>query len=196
MDLFINGNRIDFVTEGEKTVGEALGSIESACEKEGMTITGIRADGRDIPAGELDDLFAGKIDSVGTIELSTISGNDVKTLIRELGEKFTDDATLLRDIPVQLQTGKDLTVMETINVFSSNLQNLYRLIPLLSITGLPPNEPVIDGVTLDAFPAEITPLLSDLLDGLKNHDTILVGDLSEYELAPRIERLGAALVAV
>lgn len=196
MDLFINGNKIDFVTEGEKTVGEALGSIESACEKEGMTITGIRADGKDIPAGALDDLFAEAIESVGTIELSTICGTDVKNLIRELGGKFTDNATLLRDIPVQLQTGKDLTVMETINSFSTNLQDLYRLIPLLSITGLPPNEPVIDGIALGAYPAELTPLLSDLLDGLKNHDTILVGDLSEYELAPRIERLGMALVSV
>lgn len=196
MDLYINGSKIDFATEGEKTVGEALGSIESACEKEGMTITGIRADGKDIPAGELDDLFAGTIDSVGTIELATISGNDVKALIRELGGKFADSASQLRDIPVQLQTGKDLSVMETINSFSSNLQDLYRLIPLLSITGLPPNEPAIDGIALGAYPSELTPLLTDLLDGLKNHDTILVGDLSEYELAPRIERLGAALVSV
>ena len=173
MDLFINGGKIDFEAEGEKTVGEMLGSIESACEKEGMTITGIRADGREIPAGDLDNLFTGAIDSIGMIELSTISGNDVKNLIRELGDKFAGNAALLREIPVQLQTGKDLTVMETINSFflepsgsvspdSASLDN--RPFPERAVN--------IDGIALDAYPAELTPLLSDLLDGLQKsrHD--------------------------
>ena len=42
----------------------------------------------------------------------------------------------------------------------------------------------------------LSPILEELLDALKKKDTILVGDLSEYELAPKIEELSAVLSAL
>jgi hypothetical protein len=196
MDIYINNEQIEYRAESEKTVGEILGAIESECEKSGATITGIRVDGKQIPAEALDGIFSLAPNSIARIDLDTISGNDVLVLLRNLGQEFTDCAPLLRDIPVQLQTGKDGMVMETINSFSVSLQNLYQALPLLPITPIGDKTPEIDGITLADFPAELTPLLTDLLDALKKHDTVLVGDLSEYELAPRIERLGAVLSAV
>jgi len=196
MDICINGEKIAYNIESEKTIGEILGSVESECEKAGMTVIGIRADGRQIPAGELDAFFVREPASVARIDLDTISGNDVLDLLRELGGQFSDCVSGLRDIPVQLQTGKDILVMETINRFSTALQSLYQALPLLSITRLKGAAPAIDGIPLDAYPSELSPILSDLLDALKNKDTVLVGDLSEYELAPRIEKLGAILSAV
>jgi len=196
MDIFINGSKVDYTTESEKNVGEILGSVEQECEKEGMTITGIAVDGAEIPPDRLDALFARTIDSVRKIDLVTINGEDILGMLRDLGKRFGDRVGPLRDIPVQLQTGKDLAVMETINGFSGDLQSLYKVLPLIPITGLSPEGPEIDGVSLAAFPSELTPLLSELLGALKAKDTVLVGDLSEYELAPRIERLSAALAAI
>jgi hypothetical protein len=196
MDIYINGNKIDYRTENEKTLGEILGAIESECEKAGETITGIRVDGEPVAAEALDGVFAREPSTAGKIELDTISGNDVLMLLRNLGQEFTDCAPRLREISVQLQTGKDGKVMETINAFSISLQNLYQALPLLSITTLRDATPDIDGIALTAWPTELSPLLSDLLDALKKHDTVLVGDLSEYEIAPRIERLGAVLSCV
>ncbi|HNY23023.1 MAG TPA: hypothetical protein PKO22_12830, partial [Treponemataceae bacterium] len=179
MDIFINSGKVDFTIESEHNVGEILGSIEQECEKEGMTITGISVDGKEIPADKLDALFARAIDSVMRIDLATINGEDVLGMLRDLGKRFGDRVGPLRDIPVQLQTGKDLAVMETINGFSCDLQSLYQVLPLIPITKLPPEGPEIDGVTLAAYPTELTPLLSDLLGALKAKDTVLVGDLSE-----------------
>ncbi len=193
MYIAINDKKIDFQLEQEKTIGEILGSLESECEKAGMTITGIRVDGQDIPAESLDEFFNKTPDSITKIELATISGSDILQQMRSLGAFFSSCVPLLQEIPVQLQTGKDMSVMKTINAFSENLQKMYQLLPLLSITELKAEENLIDGISLLTYPSYLAPLLTELLDALGKNDTVLVGDLSEYELAPRIDKLGAFL---
>lgn len=193
MDIFINDKKIDYEIENEKTIGEILGSLESECEKAGMTVTGILSEGVVIPADQLDVLFAQKPDSVKKLELTTISGSDIVFQLRDLGTQFTDCVPLLREIPVQLQTGKDLTVMQTINSFSTKLQTLYQLLPLVKITNITNESSEIDGIPLVSYPGYLAPLLADLLEALGKKDTVLVGDLTEYELAPKIEKLSAVL---
>jgi hypothetical protein len=192
----MNGQKLDFQTEGERSLGEILGAIEIECEKSGMTVTGIKADGRDIPADELDAFFALEPEAIESIELSTISGSDVRAMLGNLGARFTEYCPALIEIPVLLQTGKDLRVMEIINACSSDLRNLYQILPLLAIAGIPGNGPDIDGTALGQYPSVLSPVLRDLLDALEKKDTILVGDLSEYELAPKIEKLGTVLATL
>lgn len=196
MEIRINGEQIDFQLESEKNIGDILGSVESECEKSGMTITGIRVDGIEIPADSLDGLFLRDIGSVSAMDLTTISGKDVERLLRDLGTRFSVSVSLLQEVPVLLQTGKDLQVLEYIHRFSSDLQNLYQLLPLLSIAGIRSETAGSGSTDLEAYPSELAPILGQLLAALEAKDTVLVGDLSEYELAPRIEKLGAALAAV
>ncbi len=196
MDIIINGEKIDFQLESEKNIGDILGSLESECEKSGMSITGIRVDGVTIPADNLDPLFLQEISSVTSMELTTISGKDIERLLHELGTRFSLCVSTLQDVPVLLQTGKDLQVLESIHRFSNDLQNLYQLLPLISITGIQTGSSGSDEANLESYPSELAPILGQLLAALETKDTILVGDLSEYELAPRIEKLGAVLSAV
>lgn len=196
MNIEINGQKLEFQIEGERNLGEILGGIESECEKSGMTVTSIMADGKDIPADELDTFFALEPNAVGTIELSTISGSDVRAMLGNLGTRFAAYCPNLVEIPVLLQTGKDMRVMEIINACSSDLHNLYQILPLLPIAGISGNGPDIDGTPLGSYPSVLSPVLRDLLEALEKKDTILVGDLSEYELAPRIEKLGTVLATL
>jgi len=196
VEIFINGNKIDYVMENEQSLGEVLGSVESECERAGMTIVGISVDGRAVSAAELDGLFPAKPESVGKIELQTLDGKAVQSMLRDLGTGFTECVAPLLDVPVQLQTGKESAVMETINTFSMRLEDLYRLLPLLPITGMEPGQPVFASRPLADIPGVLSPVLEELLEALKNRDTILVGDLSEYELAPKIEELGNVLSAI
>ena len=46
MNITLNGNRLDFQLENEKTVGEVLGKIEEACRKEKSTINEVRVNGK------------------------------------------------------------------------------------------------------------------------------------------------------
>lgn len=196
MNILINGQRIDFETEGEKTVGEILGAMEGECEKSGLTVTGVRVDGVDVAAADMDALFGRDANTVGDIELSTMSGMDVREMITALGTRFAGHGDELVEVPVLLQTGKDLRVMETINALSNDLYQLYQLLPLMPLAGIGGGGPDVDGVALTDIPSSLSPLLKDLLGALESKDTILVGDLSEYELAPKIKQLGSALSSI
>lgn len=193
MDILINGKNIEYSLEAEKTIGEVLGSVESACEEAGMTVTSIAINGKPVSPNALDALFAQAPSSVETIELETLSGEGIRQMMIELGNRFAGCVSALEDIPVQLQIGKDMQVMETIHSFSLDLEKLYKLIPLLHLTGLLKEDITIEGVALSDYPSVLAPLLSELLSALERKDTVLVGDLSEYELAPKIASLGATL---
>ncbi len=196
MDITINGNRIDFTIENETSLGEVLGELESVCENAGMTVTAVSVDGKPIPAEELDGYFARPLEGVSSIDLKTLDAAGIAAMLREYGDRLSGFVPRLRDIPLQLQTGKDLPVMETIHGFSVDLRNLYQLLPLISIAGIAQDRSVVDGIPLETYPSELAPVLAELIKALEVKDTVLAGDLSEYELAPRIERLGAVLSAI
>jgi hypothetical protein len=43
------------------------------------------------------------------------------------------------------------------------------------------------------FFADLTPVLSEFEEALKANDTVLVGDLAEYEICPRLKLASKAL---
>lgn len=193
MDILINGKSIDYSLESEQTVGEVLGSVESACEDAGMTVISIAIDGAPVSPAELDAVFRQSPSSVSRIELETLSGEDIRQMLADLGARFSECVPALEDIPVQLQIGKDIQVMETIHAFSLDLERLYKLIPLVHLTDIAPEDLTVDGIALADFPSNLAPLLSELLSALEQKDTVLAGDISEYELAPKIRALGETL---
>lgn len=193
MDILINGKNIDYSLESEQTIGEVLGSVESACEEAGMTVISIAIDGAPVSPDELDGVFRQDPSSVSKIELETLSGDDIRQMLADLGSRFSECVPALEDIPVQLQIGKDIQVMETIHSFSLDLERLYKLIPLVHLTDLAPEDLTVEGIALADFPSNLAPLLSELLSALEQKDTVLAGDISEYELAPKIGALGETL---
>lgn len=90
------------------------------------------------------------------------------------------------DVPVQLQTGRGQEAMRTIVKLTELLSRVIRLIPLA--------ETCCESVAFDlggvrAFAEELAPVLEEIEDALRAGDTVLVGDLLEYEVAPRLETL-------
>lgn len=193
MDILVNGTNVNFTLETERTLGEVLGSVEEACEEAGQTVISVRIDGTEVPAEGLDAVFAREIASVSRVELDTLAREDILSILNAIGEELTRSVPLLEDIPVHLLTGKDQTVMETIHAFSVQIQKLYRMLPLLSLTGISADRLMVDAVPLDSYPSELAPLLGELLTALERKDTVTVGDIAEYELAPRITSLGKLL---
>ena len=43
------------------------------------------------------------------------------------------------------------------------------------------------------FFEDFSPILHDFEDAMKNNDTVLIGDLSEYEICPRLKSISEAL---
>jgi len=88
----------------------------------------------------------------------------------------------LKEVSVLLQTGRDRPAMESIIRFADATQAVMDLLPFL-----PPD------LERSRLFAELTPVLRELVGAFDSKDSVLIGDLLEYEVAPRLEKLAPFL---
>ena len=188
MVIKINGEELSYTLENEKTLGEVLGSIEEACCREHETIVQVAVDGKELTSHELDLLFKQPVDTDMTVELSTFSGAEIRNYMKSLTPERSDYAKDFEQIPVYMQTGKDVQALKLLGVFSEKLNELYRALLLSDVTELP-IDIQIEGKSVHEYQKEITALLRDIVSSIEEKDIIQVGDLAEYELAPLVKTL-------
>ena len=188
MIIKINGEKLSYTLENEKTVGEVLGSIEEACCREHETIVQVAVDGKELSSHELDLLFKQPVDAGIIIELSTFSGVEIRNYMKGLTQELSKCADDFEQIPVYMQTGKDMQALKLLGVCSEKLNELYRSLLLSDVTELP-FDIQIEGKSVHEYQKEITALLRDIVSSIEEKDIIQVGDLAEYELAPLVKTL-------
>jgi hypothetical protein len=118
--------------------------------------------------------------------------DDVLTIIREacaeMAAGVEDTSARLCDVALDYQTGKDAHAGETIVLFTEQIQDLLTLLRAAPAELLAPDIP-----NVDAYHAEWNKLLNDLVEAFAGGDTVTVGDLAEYEIAPKFTELFNAL---
>ncbi|MDR2730559.1 MAG: hypothetical protein LBB81_06645 [Treponema sp.] len=102
-------------------------------------------------------------------------------------ESMTDDICgRLVDLPLDIQTAKDAHAAQTISIFTVIYEKIIRLYKQLSFQGY--LEKTEDGNMTESIKT-FNSFLKEFLDAYERHDTILAGDLSEYEIAVRLKEL-------
>ena len=99
-------------------------------------------------------------------------------------------AEQLVEVPVQLQTGHEADAMQTVVTLTELLGRVVRLVPLVEGSNA---QPELDMARVRAFAEELAPHLAELKEAFEAQDSVLLGDLLEYELAPRLESLNEVL---
>ncbi|MGI5084388.1 hypothetical protein [Treponema putidum] len=195
MNIKLNGQEIELKPENEITIGDVLGNIEEACRQKQNTITQVCANGKELTLNELDELFKKPIQEDIRIELFTTSGNEIKELLKELGQIFIKNSDEIENIPIKLQTGNDVEVIKIIEEFSLNLTKLYSTAKLFDITDI--NEDFLFGdMTLGEYQKEIASHLDSIIHAIEDTDTVEISDIAEYELAPLVKKLGNGLLSI
>jgi len=95
-------------------------------------------------------------------------------------ESLAGMADRLEEVAVQLQTGQDKTAMETIILLTELLQKFTRALSWID-----------SGDKVEEIINDINSILSELEGALMAGDTVLIGDLLEYEIKPRLLQLPA-----
>ncbi|MDR3139677.1 MAG: hypothetical protein LBT95_08410, partial [Treponema sp.] len=98
-------------------------------------------------------------------------------------------AARLEDLPLDIQTGKDERAAETVQLFSHIAEKLFRLLYCLKFDGLSPDALTVESLPIQKFIEEFGTALKELTAAYEAKDAVLVGDLAEYELAPRLVSL-------
>jgi hypothetical protein len=95
----------------------------------------------------------------------------------------------LADVALLLQTGRDEQAMRLLGRFAELLQAVLRMAGRRAAaggTGLPQ---MAGGRSLETFVGEINAVLRQTIEAMGARDTVLLGDLLEYEAAPRVAEL-------
>jgi hypothetical protein len=116
--------------------------------------------------------------------------------LRRTAALFQAESSELRELPVYLQTGKEDRAMRAVLLFIEIFDKVRRLIPELRRNGVETEAVSIDGLGLPEFYASFNEMLRTLSKALEDKDSVLIGDLAEYEVAPRMGAFFAAMEAV
>ena len=99
----------------------------------------------------------------------------------------------LEQLPLDIQTGKDFEAARTISIFSAVAEKIFRIFNILKSDDYSAGEITVNDMPITAYIGEFGAVLKELLDAYKQGDTVLVGDLAEYEMAPRLRALYSAM---
>lgn len=89
----------------------------------------------------------------------------------------------LREIPVDLQTGRAGEAMHTVVQFAELFSRVLRLMPRTDGSR-------VDRDKVRAFAESLAPHLKEVKEAIEAEDSVLLGDLMEYEIAPQLDALG------
>jgi hypothetical protein len=111
--------------------------------------------------------------------------SNIEPILTEICDKLTD-------LPLNIQTGKDMLANQTIQLFSSITEKIIRIFCQLNIQGyLLQSEKT--KLIADDF-TNFKNILAELLEAYEKHDTIIIGDLAEYEASPKLKELYFAIL--
>lgn len=193
IQFFINGEEIDVKLEGEKTIGDVLKSFELTCEENNAAVIGISIDDNIITAENFDSYAEKELSKDNKFEFSIVTEDSIKESFTKLAELFNQLSIKMQEIPVDLQNGKNLEAIESIKKLADSIDQFCHIAALASLFPETFNKTLINGMDFKVFFDEFSPILLDFEEALKNNDTVLIGDLSEYEICPRLQEISTAL---
>jgi hypothetical protein len=153
---------------------------------------------------QMPDLYSAFVNSFQKSEVNAgVVLSMTEERLREVKEPVNEAAKIqplleetcerLVNLALDIQTGKDSHAAQTIQLFSGISEKIIRIIKQLDTQGFMSVE--ADGEKpLTLLMNEFGNLIKELLDAYEKHDTVLVGDIAEYEAAPKLQELYSSII--
>lgn len=193
IEFYINGQKVDAQIEDEQTVGDVLKSFEMTCEENEAAVIGIYVNDKQITAETFDEESIKPIEKDTKFDFSIVTKNDIKASFAKLSELFNQLAVEMEQVPVSLQNGKNIEVSNSIKTLADSIDQFCHVATLASLFPETFNNTTINSINFNDFFAEFSPILKDFEQALQNNDSVMIGDLSEYEICPRLQEISKAL---
>lgn len=195
MNVTVNGNAVDITLEDERTVGDVLRGLETAFAQNNATTIGITLNGTSISADAFDAAAQTPLADDTTIDVTVVSEDDIKTAFAAEAETSRVIAAKLEQIPVQLQSGKDKDANAIISQLADLVDSVCHTASLAALFPSVFEKLSIAGKSVSEFFAEFSDILNNFRQALEDKDNVLIGDLAEYEISPRLTALADAIAS-
>ena len=193
ISFYINGDKVEVQLENEKTVGDVLHSFELTCEENNAAVIGITVDGTAITAETFDAESQKDLGPNTKFEFSVVTIQSIKDAFAQLSVLFDSLSERMEQVPLDLQSGKNSDVSLSIKELADSIDQFCHVAALASLFPQTFKNTTIDNMNFKDFFSDFSPILLDFEQALQNNDTVLIGDLSEYEICPRLRAISEAL---
>lgn len=193
MEFLVNGQTLDITIQDEKTIGDVLKAFEISCEQNKLATIGITLNDKPVTAEEFDSVCQLPIEESTKLDVSVVSEIAIAENFKQSAEEIKQVVESLKNIPVEMQSGKDAQAKKTIIQLSDVMNAFCSTVTWSSLFPERFGNIKIDDKTLSDFLSDLSPVLKDFSEALENSDSVLLGDLSEYEICPRLTALYNAL---
>jgi hypothetical protein len=193
MKVTINAEPVEVDIEAEGTALDLLSGINETLLESDMLMTDFDIDGKGASGFSDVDLSALSAAGVGRVEVRASAFADVASILvseaRETAEALRDILPALEDTAVSLQTGKDKEALDAIRVFSEKVAASTRIFSIVRQIRKADRLPLIGASSVPEFFDSMNAVLLELEEAFKAKDSVLLGDIAEYEIAPRLRDL-------
>jgi hypothetical protein len=131
--------------------------------------------------------------------LATIFSERLSEFLSPAGEMlkaaalFDAQAPELAELPVLLQTGREDQAMKAVLYFIEVFNKVIRVFPELRRSGIDTGSISVEGSAIPDFFGSINEILREFTEAFEHKDVVLIGDLAEYEILPRMTGFFAAM---
>jgi len=198
MDVIVDGAQ-NFAVEGNPA--DALAVVSAANEwlrERGRALQAVIVDGNDLSPDALNATLEGRsLDSITTLEIQSEAVSVlVDKCLDELKQYVPELAEACRSLALVFQGEAPQEGFEPFQ----QLASIWRIVKERQLMvarnlDLDLDTFTIEGSSFQQLHEELNGYLQEAADALQAEDMVLLGDLLEYELAPRAER-ESAIVAV
>lgn len=193
MEFYVNNEKIDIVLEDEKTVGDVLKSFESECEKNNATTINITLNGKNIGADDFDSIFEEPLKDDTKLELVIITKNEICSSFENQISDCESLSEQLLALPVKLQSGKDKEAGVLISKLADFIEKFCHTATLSALFPDLYAKLILDGKNVNDFFQDFSQILNDFEQAIASKDTVLMGDLAEYEISPRLLAIASTI---
>lgn len=186
MEFYVNNEKLDIILEDEKTVGDVLKSFEAECAKNNATTINITLNGKNIGAEEFESIFNEPITDDTKLELVIVSQTEILASFENQKAECQELSNGLLELPVKLQGGKDKEATAMISKLADFIEKFCRTATLSALFPEIYKKLTIDGKSVNDFFQDFSQILNDFEQAIASKDTVLMGDLAEYEISPRL----------
>ena len=191
MDVIVDG-KAQFVTDTEAgNVFDLVVSIGKKLHEQGRSIMSVTLDGMAVSADALADSMKNKsIDAAGRLEVASA---DTRALVQE---SLSEIERSLAELPLACHELAKLFQSESPDSGYEPFQRFAaiwgaikeRELMVANAMEIPLDGFQIDNQSVKEFHTDLNGFLMEATRALEARDSVLIGDLLEYELAPRAEK--------
>lgn len=193
IEFYVNGQKIDVQLENEQTIGDILQSFEQTCEENDAAVIGITVNGKVITADIFDDIIKNRLSDDIKFEFTIVTVQEIKDSFTKLSELFNQLSEQMEKVPVELQNGHNQEVSQSIKTLADSIEQFCHVATLASLFPETFTNTKVNDMNFQDFFADFSNIMKDFEDALQNNDTVMIGDLSEYEICPRLRAISDSL---